>query len=177
MYTYNLFALVCIHSRCLCTRLCNIGVLFHLYIYVYTSLTTGLHMSALVCVGPRTRLHVCTWHHLFPCTCACLHLVSLIFTYFCLAPLVFNMCHLFLFVCTCLHLVSLIFTCFCLVPLVSVCLHLSVVFFNVSSILACVYLHSFPLICACLYIRVHSTFDTPFDIHDNDDDNDTTTTI
>src|SRR6267154_93268 len=98
MYTYNLFALVCIHSRCLCTRLCNIGVLFHLYIYVYTSLTTGLHMSALVCVGPRARLHVCTWHHLFPCTCACLHLVSLIFT------------------------------CFCLAPLVSVCLHLSVVF-------------------------------------------------
>src|SRR6267154_478239 len=135
-----------VHLQSVCTCLHSFVLSLHLFVqyrcafsfvYVYTSLTTGLHMSALICVGPHACLHVCTWHHLFPCTCACLHLASLIFTYFCLAPLV------------------------------SVCLHLSVVFFNVSSILACVYLHSFPLICACLYIRVHSTFDTPFDIHDN----------
>src|SRR5882757_936901 len=94
MYTYNLFALVCIHSRCLCTRLCNIGVLFHLYMYIHhlqqvcTCLhlfvsvlvlvcmsapgTTCFHVPVLVCIWHHSFSLISAWHHLFLFACTCL---------------------------------------------------------------------------------------------------------
>src|SRR6267154_4143063 len=113
-----------VHLQSVCTCLHSFVLSLHLFVqyrcafsfvYVYTSLTTGLHMSALVCVGPCARLHVCTWHHPFPCTCACLHLASLIFTYFCLAPLVS----------VCLHLSGVYLVSLHLAPLICAHLHLS----------------------------------------------------
>src|SRR5258708_5913409 len=120
MYTYNLFALVCIHSHCLCTRLCNIGVLFHLYMYIQY---ITYNRSAHVCT------HVCWSSWLF----ACLHLAPPVSMYLCLSASGISHFHLFLLGTTCFCLPALVWcvssisapgtTCLCMSTLVCIWHH------------------------------------------------------